>query len=167
MFTIIIIINSLYEAFITYCAKSYSATAFKTCVIIAGQLSTTSTQQPNDAAYEEVPGPTHYNDPCQPIPLESNEAYGVHNSGNEEMTSETCPQEVNLKSNEAYGVRGEVQVAAINGTTDAVCYSVIDLPGQQSGETASGTEIQMESNEAYSTSERDKQTEETLDYDYV
>ncbi len=34
-----------------------------------------------------------------------------------------------------YGVRGEVQVAAINGTTDAVCYSVIDSPGQQSGVT--------------------------------
>ena len=60
-----------------------------------------------------------------------------------------CSQDVDLlKSNEAYGVRGEVQVAAINGTTDAVCYSFIDSPGQQSGETASGTEIQMDSNEA-------------------
>ena len=33
-----------------------------------------------------------------------------------------------------------MQVAAINGTTDAVCYSVIDSPGQQSGEATSGTE---------------------------
>ncbi len=34
---------------------------------------------------------------------------------------------------------------------DAVCYSVIDLPGQQSAETASRTEIQvdMKRNEAY------------------
>ena len=40
-----------------------------------------------------------------------------------------------------YGVRGEVQFAAINGTTDAVYYSVIDLPGQQSGEATSETEI--------------------------
>ena len=103
--------------------------------------------------YEEVPGPTHYNVPCQPIPLENNEAYGVHKSGYErttEMPSETCSQEaLDLKSNEAYGVRGEVQVAAINETTDAVCYSVIDSPGQQSGETASGTEIRIVSNEAY------------------
>ncbi len=68
--------------------------------------------------YEEVPGPTHYNDPCQPIPLKSNEAYGVHKSGT--TTDETCSQEVDLKSNNMYGVRGEVQVAAINGTTDAV-----------------------------------------------
>ncbi len=108
-----------------------------------------------DVAYEEIPGPTHYNDLCQPIPLENNEAYGVHNSGNErshtEMPCESCSQEVNLKSNEAYGGRGEMQVAAINGTTDAVCYSVIDSRGQQSGETASGTEIQMNSNEAYGT----------------
>ncbi len=95
----------------------------------------------------------------------------VHNSANErstEMPGETCSQEVDLlKSNNMYGVRGEVQVAAINGTTDAVYYSVIDSPGQQSGET--GTEIRMDSNEAYGTgtSERDKQTEETLDYDYV
>ncbi len=81
-----------------------------------------------------------------------------------EMPGETYSQEVNLKSNEAYGVRGEMQVAAINGTTDAVCYSVIDSPGQQSGETASGTEIRMDSNEAYGTSERDRQNEETLDY---
>ena len=44
------------------------------CIVIAGQLSTTPTQQPNDVAYEVVPGPTHYNDPCQPIPLENNEA---------------------------------------------------------------------------------------------
>ena len=74
-------------------------------------------------AYEEVPGPTHYNDPNrQPMRLENNEAYGVHKSGNEEISSETYSQEVNLKSNEAYGVRGEMQVAAINGTTDAVCY---------------------------------------------
>ena len=97
-------------------------------------------------------------------------AYSVHKSGNErsiEMPGETYFQEVDLKSNEAYGVRGEVQVAAINGTTDAVCYSVIDSPGQQSGETASGTEIRMDSNEAYGTSERDRQTEETLDYDYA
>ena len=115
-------------------------------------------------AYEEVPGPTHYNDPCQPIPLENNEAYGVHKSA---QMAETCSQEVDLKSNEAYGVRGEMQVAAINGTTDAVCYSVIDSPGQQSGETASGTEIQTDSNEAYGTSERDRQTEGTLDYDYI
>ena len=136
----------------------------------AGQLLTTTTQLPNDVAYEVVPGPTHYNDPCQPIPLENNEAYSVHRSGNErstEMPGETYSQEVNLKSNEAYGVRGEVQVAAINGTTDAVCYSVIDSPGQQSGEAASGTEIRMDSNEAYGTSERDRQTEETLDYDYA
>ena len=130
--------------------------------IIAGQSSTT--QQPNDVTYEEVPGPTHYNDPCQPIPLENNEAYGVHKSA---QMAETCSQEVDLKSNEAYGVRGEVQVAAINGTTDAVCYSVIDLPGQQSGEATSGTEIQMDSNEAYCTSKRDRETEETLDYDYA
>ena len=38
------------------------------CVIIAGQLSTTPTQQPidlnPDVAYEEVPGPTHYTVPC-------------------------------------------------------------------------------------------------------
>ncbi len=134
---------------------------------IAGQLSTTSTQQPDDVTYEEVPGPTHYNVPCQPIPLENNEAYGVHKSGYErttEMPSETCLQEaLDLKSNEAYGVRGIVQVAAINETTDAVCYSVMDSPGQQSGEKASGTD----SNEAYGTSERDRQTEETLDYDYA
>ncbi len=64
-------------------------------------------------------------------------------------------------------MRGKVQVAAINGTADAVCYSVIDSPGQQSGEAASGTEIRMDSNEAYGTSERDRQTEETLDYDYA
>ncbi len=116
--------------------------------------------------YEVVPGPTHYNDPCQPIPLENNEAY----NGNErttEMPGETYSQEVDLKSNEAYGVRGEVQVAAINGTTDAVCYSVIDSPGQQSGETASETEIYMDSNEAYGTSKTDRQNEETLDYDYA
>ncbi len=37
-------------------------------------------------------------------------------------------------------VRGEVQVAAINGTTDAVCNSVIDSPGQQSGVTTNRTE---------------------------
>ncbi len=100
--------------------------------------------------YEEVPGPTHYNVPCQPIPLE---AYDVHKSGYEittEMPSETCLQEaLDLKSNEAYGVRGTSQVAAINETTDAVCYSVIDSPGQQSAETASGTEIRIVSNEAY------------------
>ncbi len=135
---------------------------------IAGQSSTTSTQQlPNDVTFE---GPTQYNDPCQPISLENNKAYGVHKSGNEkttEMPGETCSQDVDLKSNEAYGVRGEVQVAAINGTTDAVCYSVIDSSGQQSGETASGTEIRIDSNEAYGTSERDRQPEETLDYDYI
>ena len=34
-------------------------------------------------------------------------------------------------------MRGEVQGAAINGTTDAVCYSAIDSPGQQSGEATS------------------------------
>ena len=88
-------------------------------LIIAGQSSTT--QQPNDVTYEEVPGPIHYNDPCQPIPLENIEAYSVHKSA---QMAETCSQEVDLKSNEAYGVRGEVQVAAINGTTDAVCYIV-------------------------------------------
>ncbi len=126
--------------------------------VIAGQSSTT--QQPDDVTYEEV----HYNDPCQPIPLENNEAYSVHKSA---QMAETCPQEVDLKSNEVYGVRGEVQVAAINGTTDAVCYSVIDLPGQQSGEATSETEIRIDSNEAYGTSERDKQTEETLNYDYA
>ncbi|XP_064386607.1 uncharacterized protein LOC135335114 isoform X3 [Halichondria panicea] len=128
-----------------------------------GQPSTT--QQPNDVTYEEVPGPIHYNDPCQPIPLENNEAYGVHKSA---QMAETCSQEVDLKSNEAYGVRGEVQVAAINGTTtDAVCYSVIDSPGQQYAEIVSGIEIRMDSNEAYGTSERDRETEETLDYDYA
>ncbi len=131
--------------------------------VIAGQPSTT--QQPNDVTYEEVPGPIHYNDPCQPIPLENNEAYGVHKSA---QMAETCSQEVDLKSNEAYGVRGEVQVAAINGTTtDAVCYSVIDSPGQQYAEIVSGIEIRMDSNEAYGTSERDRETEETLDYDYA
>ncbi len=65
------------------------------CIVIAGQLLTTPTQQPNDVAYEEVPGPTHYNDPCQPIPLENNEAYSVHKSGNErstEMPGETYSQ---------------------------------------------------------------------------
>ncbi|XP_064386610.1 uncharacterized protein LOC135335114 isoform X6 [Halichondria panicea] len=130
---------------------------------IHGQPSTT--QQPNDVTYEEVPGPIHYNDPCQPIPLENNEAYGVHKSA---QMAETCSQEVDLKSNEAYGVRGEVQVAAINGTTtDAVCYSVIDSPGQQYAEIVSGIEIRMDSNEAYGTSERDRETEETLDYDYA
>ncbi len=112
-------------------------------------------------AYEEVPGPTHYNDPCQPIPLENNEAYGVHSSGNErstEMLGESCSQEVNLKSNEAYGVRGEVQVAAINGTTDAVCYSVIDSPGQQSGEaTSAWIELKFKWRHNYSISGRDKQ----------
>ncbi len=57
-------------------------------------------------------------------------------------------------------MRGEVQVAAINGTTDAVCYnSVIDSPGQQSGEATSGTEIWHIAH----TSERDRQTEETRD----
>ncbi len=45
------------------------------------------------------------------------------------------------------------------------CPSVIDLPAQQSAETA--CDIEMNSNEAYGTSERDRQTEETLDYDYV
>ena len=101
-------IKSLYEAFITYCAKSCSATAFKACYYIAGQL-LTSTQQPNDVTYEVVPGPTHYNDSCQPIPLENNEsAYDVHKSRNEKMPGETCPQEVDLKFNEAYSVRGEV-----------------------------------------------------------
>ena len=69
-----------------------------------------------------------------------------------------------ITMHEAYGVRGEMQVAAINGTTDAVCYSVIDSPGQKSGEAASETEIRMDSNEAYRTSERDRQTE---DYDYA
>ncbi len=97
--------KSLYEAFITYCGNSYSAIAFKACYIIAGQL-LTSTQQPNDMTYEDVPGPAHCNDSCQPIPLESNEAYSVHQSGN---AGKPCPQEVDLKSNEAYGVRGEVQ----------------------------------------------------------
>ncbi len=122
-------------------------TFIKTCVIISGQSSKTTTQQPNNVTYEEVPGPTHYNDPCQPIPLENNEAYGVHNSS--EVPGETCSQDVDLlKSNEAYGGRGEMQVAAINGTADAVCYSFIDSPSQQPGETASGTEIQMDSNEA-------------------
>ena len=130
----------------------------KTCVIISGQVSKTTTQQSNDVAYEEVPGPTHYNDPCQPIPLKNNEAYGVHNSS--EVPGETCSKDVDLlKSNEAYRVRGEMQVAAINGTTDAVCYSVIDSAGQQSAETASGTEIRTDSNEAYGTSERDGQTD--------
>ncbi len=144
------------------------AIAFKALIVIAGQLSTQQTINP-DVAYEEVPDlePTH----CDELmPLENNEAYGVHKYGNErttEMPSETYSQEVDLKSNKAYGVRGEVQVAAINETTDAVCYSVIDSPGQQSGEAASGTEIEMDSNEAYGTSERDRQTEETLDYDYV
>ncbi len=57
---------------------------------------------------------------------ESNEAYGVHKSGTTtKIPGETCSQEVDLKSNNMYGVRGEVQVAAINGTTDAVYYSVI------------------------------------------
>ncbi len=60
------------------------------------------------------------------------------------MSSKTYSQEVDLKRNEAYGVRGEVQGAAINGTTDAVCYSVIDSPGQQSGEATSGAEVQIE-----------------------
>ncbi len=78
--------------------------------------------------YEEVPGPTHYNDPCQLIPLESNEAYSVHKSGNEEMTSETCPQEVDLKSNEAYGVRGEVQESNLEdeANTEGALYDVIE-----------------------------------------
>ncbi len=44
------------------------------------------------------------------IPLENNEAYGVHKSEYErttEMPSETCSQEaLDLKSNVAYGVRG-------------------------------------------------------------
>ncbi len=151
------------------------ANGFKACIVIAGgQLSTTPTQQTVDlnhnVAYEEVPGTTHCDDPCQPISVENNEAYGVHKYGNEkptEMPSETCSQAIDLKSNEAYSVRGEMQVAAINGTTDTVCYSVIDSPGQQSAETASGTEIEMDNNEAYGTSERDRQTEEALDYEYV
>ena len=148
------------------------ANAFKACIVIAGgQLSTTPTQQTidlnHDVAYEEVPGPTHCDDPCQPISVVNNEAYGVHKYGNEEMPGETYSQAIDLKSNEAYSVRGEMQVAAINGTTDAVCYSVIDSPGQRSAETACGTEIEMDSNEAYGTSERDRQTEETLDYEYV
>ncbi len=40
---------------------------------------------------------------------------------------------------------------------DAVYYSVIDSPLQQSAETASGTEIRTDRNEAYVTSERDRQ----------
>ncbi len=51
------------------------------------------------------------------------------------MSGETYSQEVDLNSNEVYGVKGEVQVITINGTTDAVCYSVINSPGQQSGVT--------------------------------
>ncbi len=109
---------------------------------------TEPSQQPIDVTYEEVhvPGSIHYNDPCQPIRLENNEAYAVHKSETTEMLRETRSQQVDLKSNEAYGVRGEVQVAAINGTTDAVCYSVINSPGQQSGETTSGA---MRNVEAY------------------
>ncbi len=130
------------EAFITYCANSCSATVFKACVIIAGQLST-STQQPNDVTYEEVPGPTHYNDPCQPISLENNEAYGVHKSGNEEMTSETCPQEVDLKSNEAYGVRGEVQESNLEdeANTEGALYDVIE--GERKDVTESHIDEQL------------------------
>ena len=80
-----------------------------------------NTQQPNDVTYEEVPGPSRYNDPCQPILL------SVHKSGNERSKRRVKNiRRKLLKRNEAYGVRGEVQVAAINGTTDAVCYSVID-----------------------------------------
>ena len=45
---------------------------------------------------------------------------------------------------------------------DAVCYSVIDLPRQQSAETASGTEIRTESNEAYMAHLREIDKEETL-----
>ena len=40
---------------------------------------------------------------------------------------------------------------------DAVYYSVIDSPLQQSAETASRTEIRTDSNEVYVTSERDRQ----------
>ena len=41
------------------------------------------------------------------------------------MPGETSSQDVDLlKSNETYGVRGEVQVAAINGTT-VVCRFLI------------------------------------------
>ena len=65
-----------------------------------------------DVTYEEVTGPTHYNDPCmhacQPIIIFG--AFNVHKSGNErtiEMPGETYWQEVNLKSNEAYCVRGD------------------------------------------------------------
>ena len=40
-----------------------------------------------------------------------------------------CPKIIYKLMTFSHGVRGEVQVAAINGTTDAVCYlySVIDL----------------------------------------
>ena len=120
-------IKSLYEAFIMYCANSCSAIAFKACGIIAGQL-LTSTQLPNDVAYEEVLGPTHYKDPCQLIPLENNEAYDVHKFRNEKMPGETCPQEVDLKSNAAYGVRGEVQESNLEdeANTEGALYDVIE-----------------------------------------
>ncbi len=96
-----------------------------TCVINAYQ----GFQQPNDAVCYSVIG----------SPLQQSA----------ETASRTEIQ-VDLKRNEAYGVRGEVQVAAINGTTDAVCYSIIaDSPGQQSGEATSGAEVQMNN---YSTS---------------
>ena len=78
--------------------------------------------------YEVVPGPTHYNDPCQLIPLENNEAYDVHKSRNEKMPGETCPQEVDLKSNAAYGVRGEVQESNLEDevNTEGALYDVIE-----------------------------------------
>ncbi len=64
-------------------------------------------------------------------------------------------------SNEtAYGVRGDMQVAAIkDGTTDAVPYCVIDLPAQQSAETA--CDIEMNSNEAYGASSATSATNAT------
>ncbi len=57
-------------------------------------------------------------------------------------------------------MRGEVQVAAINGTTDAVCYSVINSPGQQSGEaTSAWIELKFKWRHNYSINKQRKLSE--------
>ncbi len=87
------------------------------CVIIAGQLSTTPTQQPidlnPDVAYE---GSTRtYTLYCSLLPIswENNEAYSVHENGNERATAEIPGKTYTYKQLRCMvRYRGEVQVAA-------------------------------------------------------
>ncbi len=71
---------------LSYCYHRPPSPIAFNVMLLMRQLSTTTmcTKKPNDVNYKEVS--THYNDPCQPIPLKNNLmklAYSVHKSGNE------------------------------------------------------------------------------------